>query len=644
MKYFLTYLLLLSSVFAESTKQQVDKLILQLDGNFKERKAAAQRLKTIPGEFYPYLAEYLKQDNISLEAKLQLSKKVMYPLLSRWKTKQRADWYHTNLTQAYKKFGEHNPKWDKLVYEILALVEEQFLVDDFVTHYKNALAKKCKEAVDLGCNDALIHYFHARAVTPIGERSKLHQLAKSTLLKSKYHPYFKFRVSRIIPWFTLRENKDKKEAKKLAESQLIETLKLLGPAIKEGIPFNELLHNLFQFTDLRKSAGPTRLESLKVLTPVIQENHPQAELVIKSLKGWIHLDERRNEPAEDLLLDSWEESKAEKVIGIRLLYLYRNKSELAKFDLWHKKMNLLDPHDYDAFLVKLDFLERFQTIDDYFYYAEDLIEQGGPLLRQLPKLLDKASYKVTKKRQQFFKDKKELQAKALDLLERGTQKYLSEYPKQTFILLNQAYYNSLAGNYQLAQGLFDTAGPVANYVGPFDHAKINHSKVNNLSKLYASLKDAQRQQAFIHHYREALGGKLAIQSKLKLTDLAPLTTFVSYGEVTVNGGTRTPTINGRKCSDFIFSHAKSKLSYLIPMGAKSFTTVAASPHSKSMVFSVVVDGKTVFKSEELITYKDKSVKIDIDLPENAKIIELLVDPLGSNHSDHSCWAYSEFKK
>ena len=192
--------------------------------------------------------------------------------------------------------------------------------------------------------------------------------------------------------------------------------------------------------------------------------------------------------------------------------------------------------------------------------------------------------------------------------------------------------------------MFDAAGPVANYVGPFDHAKINHSKVNNLSKLHASIKDVKRQQAFIKNYRETLGEKLASQSKLKLTDLAPLTTFVSYGEVTVNGGTRTPTINDKKCSDFIFSHAKSKLTYIIPKGAKSFTTIATSPHSKSMVFSVVVDGETFFKSEELINYKDKSVKIDLELPENAQIIELLVDPLGSNHSDHSCWAYSEFKK
>ena len=60
---------------------------------------------------------------------------------------------------------------------------------------------------------------------------------------------------------------------------------------------------------------------------------------------------------------------------------------------------------------------------------------------------------------------------------------------------------------------------------------------------------------------------------------------------------------------------------------------------QSVKFSVVLDGKSVFTSNNPSEYDQKLVPINIMIPEGTKRMELIVDPCGDNVADHAVWAY-----
>ena len=143
--------------------------------------------------------------------------------------------------------------------------------------------------------------------------------------------------------------------------------------------------------------------------------------------------------------------------------------------------------------------------------------------------------------------------------------------------------------------------------------------------------------------REAIRPKNTLTKKeaIKLTSLTPTDVFVGWDKMKVNGGD-IPMIDGKPCTDFIYAHANSLIRYNIPKGVKYFHAIACSPHSKSVAFFIRIDGKQVFKSRALEKYRDKTTKVKVKIPLNAKIIELVADTLGDANSDHSCWGYPQF--
>ena len=142
-------------------------------------------------------------------------------------------------------------------------------------------------------------------------------------------------------------------------------------------------------------------------------------------------------------------------------------------------------------------------------------------------------------------------------------------------------------------------------------------------------------------------------SGLFLGDLSPIKARVGFGDYTVNAYPEPQNakilVDGKPCAYFIFAHTNSDVTYKIPDGMKSFTATGIRPSGNPWIagtfsFEVIVDGKSVFKSQSLNSYPNYQVPISITLPPDAQILELKTDNLGNGFADHSIWAYPFFHK
>ena len=93
----------------------------------------------------------------------------------------------------------------------------------------------------------------------------------------------------------------------------------------------------------------------------------------------------------------------------------------------------------------------------------------------------------------------------------------------------------------------------------------------------------------------------------------------------------------KPCDDFYWACAPSRLKCPVPPGAKSFSVVAMNHGSRSADFFVEVDGQRLHRSGAIET-----ALIKIDVPPKSTLLELIVDPMGNNTADLSCWCYPRF--
>jgi hypothetical protein len=137
---------------------------------------------------------------------------------------------------------------------------------------------------------------------------------------------------------------------------------------------------------------------------------------------------------------------------------------------------------------------------------------------------------------------------------------------------------------------------------------------------------------------DPLPPKLVLMKPVSLTTYSPLSVSAHNNQFQVNSGVRNPFIGGRDCTDFIFAHAPSILTYAIPPKAKYFTAFAYSSSSLSIQYTVAIDGKDVF------TCRDATMRtVAVEIPEGAKVLQLRCDDLGDVERDHSCWCYPAFR-
>ena len=140
---------------------------------------------------------------------------------------------------------------------------------------------------------------------------------------------------------------------------------------------------------------------------------------------------------------------------------------------------------------------------------------------------------------------------------------------------------------------------------------------------------------------------------LFLGDISPLHSRVGQGVYGANiynnddKGKRVVLLGGKECTQFLWAHAPSWIEFAIPSGYDRFKTTGIGPSFSAgerlpgfglLKLSVQVDGKTVFASEELTTYPNFEVPVDVKIPAGSKTLTLLVDHLGDNVLDHAFWA------
>lgn len=133
---------------------------------------------------------------------------------------------------------------------------------------------------------------------------------------------------------------------------------------------------------------------------------------------------------------------------------------------------------------------------------------------------------------------------------------------------------------------------------------------------------------------------------VRLVGKKPLSAQAFEGNFAINQYLELPPLVGQEwprvsrdfkyCDDYYGAHAPSRLKCPIPPGAKSFSVVGYNCASGSTKTRILVDGQPTHESRENVDL------IKIDLSPTAKLLELVVDPDGSNFSDHLYWCYPRF--
>ena len=534
---FILFVFILSGMANDQVEKEVNDFLRRLDGNYKERKEASKQLNNLPVEFYPYLKEHLKKEDIALEVKLRLTKDKMYPLRAKWLHKKRMEWFHKNLIEAYEKFGHKNKKWDADARKTLELAYQQFDEYWIVQGYAEAIGKASQNAMRKGCKDPLILYLNARS--NVGklydyrklQLKKLHLNAAKALRDSQYHPFFKFRVTRLESNYTrYRHNQhvnpndqDKKRCLKLAESAV--------PFLKQTLedpdmPFKELFYNVELLSSAFEMGGKSRMDGFNKVKPILEERFGKSSMELKAIEGSIGINyvseirrnsyeesKRAKAEYENILEEAWEMDPARKDIALRLLKSIRKDGNSERFNKWYQNILIAEPDNYDAYKIKMEFLSSSGSVEDYWEYAEEIAEKGGLMVRNLPKVIWKIGAKLSVRDNEKILDFDVLykNQKMKSLVDKGFSKAKQDFPDNKNLIIEHA--ESLASMYfwEDAYKLFEEAGNVNQYKGRLSTVVIQQRR--NEAELYVKKGFKELTPHFIN-YKERI--QQSFEANLKL--------------------------------------------------------------------------------------------------------------------------------
>jgi hypothetical protein len=141
-------------------------------------------------------------------------------------------------------------------------------------------------------------------------------------------------------------------------------------------------------------------------------------------------------------------------------------------------------------------------------------------------------------------------------------------------------------------------------------------------------------------FQAARDGKETKRRFLRLTEVPPLSTQVGWGTYEVNWWMRPLVPSSPKfCSEYLFAHAPSRVTYSIPKGVKSFSAVGYCATPGKLKFQVVADDARIFSSD-----KARIVPVLVDLPPRSKVLHLVVDDLGDPAWDQAFWLLPRFHR
>ncbi len=143
-------------------------------------------------------------------------------------------WTDRTLSDPYEKVGKKDPRWDKLVRELMKAASPLFLLpDDADTH--DDVYQPAKRAIDAGCDDPIVLYIYARTSTGrnfpgVNEYERRLQAASTALESSKY-PAFR-RAAALIRFGRHLLNRGNPSARKEARRCLETALALMPESFR----------------------------------------------------------------------------------------------------------------------------------------------------------------------------------------------------------------------------------------------------------------------------------------------------------------------------------------------------------------------------------------------------------------------------
>jgi len=143
---------------------------------------------------------------------------------------------------------------------------------------------------------------------------------------------------------------------------------------------------------------------------------------------------------------------------------------------------------------------------------------------------------------------------------------------------------------------------------------------------------------------ESENTKLDASGTLSLINLLPTRAEVRFWQLLAGSHPemRQVIIEEKLRTDYLLAHAPSRVEYDIPAGATRFTALGVSTSNQSCTFSVAVDGKVMFASKSLVTYKHGVVDINVVLPKDGKKLALITTSVGDFNGCQTCWVEPNF--
>ena len=500
MKLLITFILIQISLLQGGVKEDVNEFLRKLDGNFKERKEASKQLHNMPVEFYPFLRDHLKTENVSTEVKLRLTKEKMFPLRAKWLHQQRLDWYRKHVIEAYKKHGHRDPKWDEHVFKGFDLVLEQFDKELYIRDYSEKIYRELLAALADGCRDALVLFFYARASVErldnadYEELRKRHLKAKDKLLESPYHPFLKFRAMRLSGnyWVSKLGYKGPittKESQNAIEV-LVRALNYFSEACDDAnLPFSDFFLNVeLYFMTFQNSSGDLE-QAFQLLEPILKEKFGENSIQYQTSLGMYKLllskreeehkknHEQFRKEAFASLRNAWSLDPARKEIAHRLMNIAYVDDNEDLFDIWYQNLIFAEPGSKVAFEHKVSFLRENKNHEKFYSYGMEVAESGTEMINWLPEYyLEKYAWDFMKADKVFWWDHIYGNSKAAHLLNTAYSNYLSKRPDDLNKKIEYAYYMGYYGFWTKAQEIFESITNIDDYSGHLHITNIKEIK------------------------------------------------------------------------------------------------------------------------------------------------------------------------
>jgi hypothetical protein len=334
------------------------------------------------------------------------------------------EWNRKTLGEAYEEVGKKNERWDTYAKTGLDGLARAFSDSRLLHKLMPEIHQATERALAAGCDDGLVLYAYARSLPASASHEELekHYLAATNALAASAYPPIRraAALKKAAEWRYFRKARHE-EVEKLVTA----FLDLLPASAEQDPPGKDLNNFFYETADLAfamyKKIGVHPAEALLRVEKVLA-SRPElqvARLVVRgnyyikwaweargsgyaktvTKEGWARFHERLDE-AKTCLERAWALDASNRWAPSLMMRVQLGHSEgRAKMETWFQRATALNPDDYDAHWMKLEWIHPKwygDSEEEYIAYARHLRDTKRPATR-IPLLLVSA-HDVTARR------------------------------------------------------------------------------------------------------------------------------------------------------------------------------------------------------------------------------------------------------